>query len=116
MLKQAPVSADRCGDERPLNVSTIAEETKQAIHAASRPASARQRRRIAAVEPSADTRFVADDHGSRITALVFQAVLFCAMCLSLLAVIQQAKSVDAASSDAGTGVDDAPPAVFVNAD
>ncbi len=97
-------------------MSTIAEETKQAIHAASRPASARQRRRIAAVEPTADAHFVSDDHGSRITALVFQAVLFCAMCLCLLAVIQQAKNVDAASSDAGTGVNDAPPAVFVNAD
>lgn len=99
-------------------MSSIAEDTKQAVHAASRSTAPPARRSVVIpVNAMPTVRFVADDRASRMTALVFQAVLFCAMCVSLLAVIQQASNGDhSTSSSIGTGVDDAPPALFVNAD
>ncbi|MEZ5376723.1 MAG: hypothetical protein R2733_09460 [Acidimicrobiales bacterium] len=99
-------------------MSSIAQETKEAVHAAGRSTTSTTRRRVVAEPQTVPARrIVADDRASRTTALVFQAVLFCAMCVSLLAVIQQASSTDSShSSVSGTGVNDAPPAVFVNAD
>ncbi len=117
-LKRTKDAADRESDERPVAVSTIAEETKQAVHAAGRAAPPQRRRGSSTtVEPTPIVRFVADDHGSRVTALVFQGILFCVMCLSLLAVIQQAqRRAGEADTVVGTGVNDAPPAVFVHTD
>lgn len=96
-------------------MSTIAEDTKRAVTAAGRSTSPTRVRQGIDTVDAAPIRHVVDDRSSRATALLFQAVLFCAMCLSLLAVIQQAQS-DPAPGSSGTGVDDAPPAVFVNAD
>lgn len=49
---------------------------------------------------------------SQVTGLVFQAILFFAAALSLIAVIQQVR----ANAHPDTGVDAPPPAVFVTTD
>lgn len=97
-------------------MSTIADDTKQATRAARRPSPTLVEPRVAgaavATSPLVVPHPVASPR-SREIGLVVQAILFCAASLSLVAVIQQARS---AEDSPGTGVSDPPPAVFVNAD
>ena len=99
-------------------MSTTAAETQTPRPTSGRTFSTRQvPRRVSTIGPMPVTHIVADDRGSRLTGLVFQVILFCATCLSLFAVIQQAGHDPQASPNLpGTGVYDAPPAVFVSAD
>lgn len=74
-----------------------------------------QRRTSVAPRPSElvrSTPIVVDHSASQRTSLIFMALLGMAACLALAGVVTAARD----SESGGTSVDDAPPAVFVEAD